>query len=104
MAFYQCENLKKLYLPKDVLFVREYAFFGCDSLTELHLNDGVAMYNEAFADCTSLKKVYSKGFYSLSYESRLFRSRLKSGIWLREKTKELAIIRFGQMIFARAKE
>jgi len=36
-------------------------FFGCSSLTELHLNDGVAMYNEAFADCTSLKKVYSKG-------------------------------------------
>lgn len=102
MAFYQCKNLKKLYLPKDVLFVREYAFFGCSSLTELHLNDGVAMYNEAFADCTSLKKSTLKDFIRCLMKAVFFRSRLKSGIWLRERTKELAIIRFGQMIFVRA--
>lgn len=71
-AFYRCRNLGELHLPDSIQYIREYAFYGCKKLSELYLSDEVVMYNEAFAECISLKKVFSKSFYPLCFESRLF--------------------------------
>lgn len=56
--FYKIKSIKKVTLPSTVITLRETAFAGCSSLTEIILNDGLKnIYEYAFSECESLVKV-----------------------------------------------
>ena len=61
-AFYECDSLREIVLPKTVKTVGVRAFSGCSGLTNLQLPDGLLEIGDAaFADCSGLKTV-SFGF------------------------------------------
>ncbi|MBO4565134.1 MAG: SUMF1/EgtB/PvdO family nonheme iron enzyme [Bacteroidaceae bacterium] len=56
-AFYQCQTLTDIQLPKSLLSIREYAFTGCRQLTSIVLPpDLIVVDNYAFAH-TSIKSI-----------------------------------------------
>ena len=57
-AFYGCETLKKVAIPKNATYIGENAFSGCKALTEIKISDNVTHIGDwSFYDCTSLKKI-----------------------------------------------
>lgn len=68
-----CKKLKKLYLPKNIILITEYAFMGCTSL-ELYLPKSIKDIGQcAFGDSNSPEDSSVKTVYlpqSLSYEEK----------------------------------
>lgn len=57
-AFYKCETLEKIVLPDTVSFVGHHAFFECISLKEVYFSDNIYSIGEGcFSGCISLEKV-----------------------------------------------
>ncbi len=57
-AFYKCESLEKIILPDTVKFVGHHAFFNCTSLEEVELSDNIYSIDEGcFSGCISLEKI-----------------------------------------------
>ena len=57
-AFYGCESLTDIAIPKVVVSIGNWAFFGCSSLTEISISEGVTVIGtDAFRDCSSLATV-----------------------------------------------
>ena len=57
-AFYDCDGLTSVSIPKTLLLVNDYAFYDCDNLTEVVLPDGLyAVGNGAFEYCDAMKKL-----------------------------------------------
>lgn len=57
-AFYRCESLKEISLPQTAVFVGHHAFFECTSLEEAKLSDNIYSIGEgAFSGCISLSEV-----------------------------------------------
>lgn len=59
-SFRNCQNLRAISLPNDILSLGNYAFYGCDSLTFVSIpsSPNISQVNAyAFYDCRSLKKV-----------------------------------------------
>ena len=54
-CFYECNNLKSIYIPKKVAYIGGYAFYGNDALTEVTFNaDDLSMGDMVFSRCTNL--------------------------------------------------
>jgi surface antigen bspA len=72
-SFSMCKKLKKLYLPKNIILITEYAFMGCTSL-ELYLPKSIKDIGQcAFGDSNSPEDSSVKTVYlpqSLSYEEK----------------------------------
>ena len=69
-AFYNCTNLEKVIFEKgpegDICdIIRQYAFSGCTSLTDINLDHVMIIGEEAFSNCTSLVNVDFKKIYAL---------------------------------------
>ena len=58
-AFYGCENLTSIIIPKSVISIGDQAFWSCDGLTSIIIPDGVKSIGYgAFSYCTSLEYVH----------------------------------------------
>lgn len=57
-AFFKCSSLKKVTVPETVTFIGHHAFFGCTSLEEIMLSENIISIDEGcFSGCISLDKV-----------------------------------------------
>jgi len=57
-AFFKCSSIKKVTVPETVTFIGHHAFFGCTSLEEIILSDNIISIDEGcFSGCISLDKV-----------------------------------------------
>ena len=56
-AFQYCQMLKKIDIPKSVLYIGYQAFDGCASLKEVDLSGITEIYSSAFRDCASLENI-----------------------------------------------
>ena len=56
-AFYGCENLKTVSLNDKVSVIEEFAFFGCKSLTSVTMSGVTKILENAFEGCTSLTSI-----------------------------------------------
>ena len=59
-AFGNCDNLVSVTLPSSVTTIGSYAFYGCDSLTNINLSNCTKLTTigkEAFAGCTALTSI-----------------------------------------------
>ena len=57
-AFYGCRSLTAINIPESVTSIGEYAFSGCSSLTSITLLDGVTSIGDwAFSGCNSLTTI-----------------------------------------------
>ena len=66
-AFKGCSALKKISIPRGVVYIDRNTFEGCTSLEEVYFPFGlVEIYYEAFLNCTSLKTIHlSSGLKTL---------------------------------------
>ncbi len=56
--FSNCQNLKKITIPKTVKSIESYAFENCESLNNIIMNDGIDYIGSyAFTNCNSLKSI-----------------------------------------------
>lgn len=54
-CFYECNNLKSIYVPKKVAYIGSYAFYGNDALAEVTFNaDDLTMDGNAFNGCINI--------------------------------------------------
>ena len=54
-CFYECNNLKSIYIPKKIAYIGGYAFYGNDALAEVTFNaDDLSMGDMVFSRCTNL--------------------------------------------------
>ena len=54
-CFYECNNLKSIYIPKKVAYIGGCAFYGNDALAEVTFNaDDLSMGDMVFSRCTNL--------------------------------------------------
>lgn len=60
-AFINCENITKLIIPQNVIYIEESAFAGCTGLEEITFEGIGHIERNAFKDCKHLKKVVFKG-------------------------------------------
>lgn len=57
-AFYNCKNLKEIYLPNSIQEIGEGAFGGCSLLTNIELPQNIDKISESlFTRCSSLKSI-----------------------------------------------
>ena len=57
-AFYNCANLKTVYLPETIIEIGTSAFLYCDELEVIYLQNSIEIiHNSAFAECSSLKEI-----------------------------------------------
>ena len=57
-AFYGCESLTSITIPKRVTSIGECAFYGCESLTSITIPNSVtSIEQEAFSGCSSLTSI-----------------------------------------------
>ena len=57
-AFYECENLTSVTIQNGVTSIGRYAFYGCSKLASVEIPDGVlSIGDSAFALCTSLTNI-----------------------------------------------
>jgi hypothetical protein len=56
-AFYKCENLSTIDM-NDVVDIEDYAFFGCTSLSEIYPAEVKTIGNSAFGSCTALTDLH----------------------------------------------
>ena len=56
-AFNGCDQLTQVNLPKTVTLINAWAFGDCTSLTRIHLSNVENIYNYAFGDCTALNTI-----------------------------------------------
>lgn len=61
MAFYKCENLKKITLPQSVEVVGNYSFDNCTALEEFNAGGATIIGGHVFENCPNLKKVTISG-------------------------------------------
>ena len=71
MAFYKCENLKKIVLPQSVQVIGNYSFDSCTALEEFNAGGAKAIGGHAFDSCPNLKKVTLSGNCT-DFEPNLF--------------------------------
>ena len=70
-AFCNCESLTSVHIPEGVTSIGNEAFYNCTSLTSVHIPEGVtSIGGEAFYNCTSLTSVYiPEGVTSIGNEA-----------------------------------
>lgn len=57
-AFYQCENLSKVFIPGTIKTLGRWMFDSCTSLTSVELEEGVQDINRsAFCNCSNLQSI-----------------------------------------------
>ena len=61
MAFYGLTNLTEVVLADSVQDIRNYAFKGCESLTDINLGKVLVLREGAFYGCSSLTDVDYSG-------------------------------------------
>lgn len=70
-AFFQCTSLKSITIPKNVESMAGYVFYWCDSLEEIHVEDGNASFQSidgVLFDVTGRKLLqYPKGSTRVNY-------------------------------------
>ena len=64
-AFYNCENLSTIDM-NDVVDIEDYAFFGCTSLNQINPYEVKTIGNSAFGSCTGLTKLNLVPFKNLT--------------------------------------
>ena len=70
LAFYECDNLRKVVLPGSLMYIEHLAFYGCRNLSEVYVPDMVqSIGNGAFFDCNSLKNITIKKKTNFTVES-----------------------------------
>ena len=58
VAFYGCQELKRIIMPSTVTRIGERAFYGCGKMKEVELNACLLMIGDsAFSKCKSLKRI-----------------------------------------------
>ncbi len=58
-VFYGCSSLTEINIPDGVTSIGKSAFYGCSGLTEINIPDGVtSIENQVFYECSSLIKIY----------------------------------------------
>ncbi len=73
-AFFRCDSLTEVVIPDSVTSIGNHAFYGCDSLTKVVIGDSVTSISDyAFSNCYSLTEVVipdsvtSIGYEAFSY-------------------------------------
>ncbi len=57
-AFYNCNNIAKIELPKNITKIGDEAFYGCNNLTTINLSNSIKQIGEgAFRYCSGLKSI-----------------------------------------------
>lgn len=57
-AFYKCESLKEVSIPENVSFIGHHTFFECTSLEKVELSENLCSMGEgAFSGCISLSEI-----------------------------------------------
>ncbi len=57
-AFHDMDNLKKIRLPKDIMYIGDYTFYSCDNLVDIEIPSMVETIGyEAFYRCNNLRKI-----------------------------------------------
>lgn len=70
MAFNECTNLKKCWLPEKLSRVRDALFYGCTNLVDVYIPHQVKTIDDlAFSDCSSLSSVVIPASVSNIYGS-----------------------------------
>ena len=68
-AFWRCESIKRLHIPKSVQRIGQNAFYYCKSLQEVHIPQNIeALRVDTFEDCASLMDIYFDGTVSKWYD------------------------------------
>lgn len=59
-GFFSCNGIKSIYLPKSLETIVDKAFWGCEALQSVKIEDGADLLigKNAFADCVNLTLVY----------------------------------------------
>lgn len=67
-AFYQCDALTKIVIPKKVTDIKEYTFAGCSTLTEFEVSETMkSIDSTAFSGCEKLNICGLKDSYAQQY-------------------------------------
>lgn len=74
--FFNCKTLKKIILPYSVKQIDSYAFYGCENLVDINLENIKTIEKYAFHGCSKLEKINLEkalyiGEYAFSYCSSL---------------------------------
>ena len=57
-AFYECDSLTNINIPEGVINIGDYAFEGCSSLKSIAIPEGVTIIGrETFSECSSIKSI-----------------------------------------------
>lgn len=103
-AFHDMDNLKKIRLPKDIMYIGDYTFNSCENLEDIEIPSMVERIgNCAFQYCSSLKKIVfpesltqieSWAFYGCNLENVVLPPKIKTiGGWAFEYNYPLTEIR-----------
>jgi len=57
-AFTGCDGLKQIVIPKGVEHICENAFYSCENLQEVIIKGAPLLYDQCFAQCRNLQKVW----------------------------------------------
>lgn len=70
-AFASCKEIKKVIIPSSIVSIGKGAFYRCDNLQEIHINNLMAWFNIDFGN-DSANPLYNSSYNTTALERKLF--------------------------------